>query len=69
MSQQNPSFSADRGPARPQGGMFASTKEHGRVWVDSISSLNGTAKIKVGNGFGAKRHTVAISTINFERAS
>ena len=51
----------------PQGGVYAYWRDHGRVWVESIHSLNGTAMIRPDPGIGMRGHVkkVALRDLDF----
>jgi hypothetical protein len=51
----------------PQGGVNAYWRDHGRVWVESIHSLNGTAMIRPDPGMGMRGHVkkVALRDLDF----
>ena len=57
---------------RPQGGVYATVTSGGltgRVWVESWNSLNGTALVRFGKGFGSRVRKVPVSSIDFGNGS
>ena len=55
--------------AQPQGGMYAYHIDHGRVWVETINSLEHTAIVRYDakTGVRSRCHTVPLREIDFTR--
>lgn len=51
------------------GGVYAYLKDRGRVWVESIHGLDGTARVRFdpGQGMRSRVHKVRIADIDFAR--
>lgn len=61
-----------RGGDSPQGNMYAlvtSGERRGRVWVESINSLKGTALVRFdpNEGMRSRAYTVPIQAVDFTR--
>ena len=54
---------------KPQGGMFALWKDHGRVWVESIHTLEGIAIVRFdcNDGTRSRVSKAPIAQIDFTR--
>ena len=54
---------------KPQGGVYAYWRDHGRVWVESINTLKGTALVRFDPGLGmrSRQHAVKLAFIDFNR--
>jgi len=54
-------------PRQPQGGVYALLTGRGRVWVESINSIKGTALVRfdAGEGTRSSARTVPIAAIDF----
>lgn len=54
---------------KPQGAVYAYVKDRGRVWVESINTLEGSALVRFDPGEGMRGRTfkVPLDTIDFER--
>lgn len=64
-----PNYSPTHPGRKPQGGVWAYLKGHGRVWVESIASLHGTALVRfdANTGFRSRVKKVQLAEIDFER--
>lgn len=54
---------------KPQGGVYAYLIDRGRVWVESINSVTGTALVWFDPNLGrrSRQHKVNLSQIDFNR--
>lgn len=64
-----PDYSETHPNRKPQGAVYAYVKDQGRVWVESINSLKGTALVRFdpGQDMRSRARTVSMAAVDFTR--